>query len=541
MRSHFQMALESGDSTDSVSTYSTGSTEEHHQLMNESLGLENDIIDANHDMEKDGKDVEELMVGSEEVQEVQEVVQEAYHKGGLSKEALHLLTKTMSGIVGKRYAAQAVPAHESYERYDKREVTRVALEGIKETLKQFWGAIKGQVTKFWNTTKQWWIKTFDGSKKIISRAKALDERANNLSGTPTEKNFEMSGTGFIQVNYTLKNPKDNIDAFAGLYKLLEVTHKSLDKANSNDKSDQLLNKVNEGIRKARSNATNGGGLFNDDNIGNLIVGSYSEEIPDFSEFAKPVQNEDLNKNLGIDPQTTQVLESNHLPGNRTLFITGPTSDNPDTGSADGISRYVDSIKLYRFTLGETAYKSKETQDELTVPVLASGQMSAIASICEDVGNLVFKYKTEFEARDKYFNRIVKGYDTMIKELDGTPVQNDIKDGSNDNQNNNNSNNGGNQNSNNGNNNSGNNNQNQNQGNNSNQNGNNQGNPAQESADDNTSPANSSVDKEVKKLANASLGLFKKVISLNGALITHTMKVAAAFLTYGERSLQQYSN
>ena len=48
-----------------------------------------------------------------------------------------------------------------------------------------------------------------------------------------------------------------------------------------------------------------------------------------------------------------------------------------------------------------------------------------------------------------------------------------------------------------------------------------------------------MDKSVRKLANSVLQQFKKQIALSGTILTHSIKVANAFLLYGERSIAQY--
>ena len=139
------------------------------------------------------------------------------------------------------------------------------------------------------------------------------------------------------------------------------------------------------------------------------------------------------------------------------------------------------------------------------------------------------YKQAFDLRDKYINKLVKGFDQIIKELDGTEVKHVAPSS-----------------------------------------GNrdtlqrNQENfrraqtnagvtgqqptpqqaPATESADSKDQPepadkANDSVDKDIRRLANTMMANFKKSVSISGAVVTHTIKVANAFLSYGEQSLTQY--
>ena len=67
-------------------------------------------------------------------------------------------------------------------------------------------------------------------------------------------------------------------------------------------------------------------------------------------------------------------------------------------------------------------------------------------------------------------------------------------------------------------------------------------PAAAPAADTKAPEqNAVIDKYARKFVGAMSGQFRKDIALSGALITHSMKVAAVFLTYGERSVAQYGS
>jgi hypothetical protein len=208
-------------------------------------------------------------------------------------------------------------------------------------------------------------------------------------------------------------------------------------------------------------------------------------------------------------------------------------------------------------------------DNSDVKTLNPSQVGNIASLCLEMGEATLEYKKEFEARDKYFNTLIKGFDNIMKELEGQNVTFEsfngfameaiVQGGTNPN--------GG-----------GNINtpvtnaaqqaqaanqakmsnaaaaQNTVQGNNQNASttaapntpppptaasntptGQPGGNPQQQNQQQAVEvKANDKIDKEIRKLSQAMLSTFKKSISLSGAVVTHTMKCCNVYLTYGEQ-------
>ena len=119
----------------------------------------------------------------------------------LDPTAAKFLRLAFKNIVGAKYADKKLPATEGWSgsRSQARENTRIALEGIKDTLKSFWEAIKAQLKKFYAKVKTFFVKMFSGAKKLAERAKKLQEKANDTVGTIEEKSFSFGQTKAIAV------------------------------------------------------------------------------------------------------------------------------------------------------------------------------------------------------------------------------------------------------------------------------------------------------------------------------------------------------
>lgn len=485
-------------------------------------GLSEAVMEDHEEMMKTSNSIDELVDGEDKLNELVDVASESYSHNGLSERGLQYLKIAFTNIVGKSIANKKTPAMESFKITNPLHVTAIALEGITDTIKQFWEAIKNQMGKFWNQTKSWYVKTFDVANKIIARSKTLDDKAQTLTTSPTEKSFEMSGIAFLSVNYQVKDPAPLLKGLTDLKNILDASLLNITKSNQANKTDNILNATKAMLVAGRADATNqaNGKPFNF-SVFNEMFDETAEEGPLTKLIVAQASDPELMKKLSVT-QGLAVFESQPLPGNRKLYNVVTTQRTP-TADLDAI---VELVKSHRLILSDTAAKAKEMEDSADVKTLNSSQISQLAGVTGEMGETMLGYKKEFEARDKYIKNIIKGFDSIVKELEGTPVEQPKpkpaaptpapvatpattppatdpatpattptvaattqQDG--------------------------------------------------EGELDNPAKPSEAVDKSVRKLANCVLQQFKKQIALSGTILTHSIKVSNAFLLYGERSIAQY--
>lgn len=511
MRSSFSLAQESAEYQEALTNYRGG------EQVNDSddLGdyeVSQEILSEAHN---EGGHFDSLSEGQDKLEAVKDEVQTAMENGGLTPKGLFYLQISLRNIVGKRNSARKLPSMESVDSTTPMHLTKIALEGIKETLGEFWAAIKNQLGKFWKMTKDWYIKTFDVANNLIARAKALGEKANTLATSATEKTFTFSGVDSISVAGQVKDPAICIKGYEDLKKLIDSILVNVSAQNQNDKSDSILSAVNSALTMARSNLTKAAGatpsnnLFSDNAIAAAVTASYEGDAPKYSDIVgtTPINDPEMAKKLGVDAATAKIFMSQPLPGNRSFFVILPVAslEKPDFSSTDLAYKYLDDIKLVRMTFSDSSSKPRTSETEGDVKTLASSQIAQIATITEEMGETILKFKKEYDARDRYIQKIVKGYDQIFKELDGTEVKHDDSS---------------------------------------------QaatppanppaaGAPAQAATPAPTSSPVDAVDKFVRKMSQTMLGLFKKNMTISGAAISLATKSASAYLSYGEKSLSQY--
>ena len=506
-------------------------------------GLSEAVMEEHDEMMKTSDSIDELVDGEDKLNELVDVASESYSHNGLSERGLQYLKIAFTNIVGKPIANKRTPAMESFAITNPLHITAIALEGIMDTIKQFWEAIKNQMNKFWNQTKTWYVKTFDVANKIIARSKTLDDKAQTLTTSPTEKSFEMSGVMFLAVNYQVKDPAPLLKGLVDLKNILDASLLNITKSNQANKTDNILNATKAMLVAGRADATNqaNGKPFNF-SVFNEMFDETEEESGLTKLLTTQASDPELMKKLSVG-QGLAVFESQSLPGNRKLYKIVNTQKTP---TAD-LNAIVELVKAHRLVLSDASSKPKEMEDSADVKTLNSSQISQLAGVTGEMGETMLGYKKEFEARDKYIKNIIKGFDSIVKELEGsaveqpkppkpaptpaapaapaapatpatpaapatapttatppatgapaaatnpptaaTPAATTQQDG--------------------------------------------------EGDLDNPVKPNEDVDKSVRKLANCVLQQFKKQIALSGTILTHSIKVANAFLLYGERSLAQY--
>lgn len=372
------------------------------------------------EIESTGKTVDDLVEGQSKMMDVQAEVEYALEHGGLTSQAQRMLKKSLTHIVGKNITNKRLPALENFEGNNRVYSTVIALEGIMQTVKDFWTAIKNQAVQFWNKTKSWYIKTFDVANKIIARAKKVNERSSSISASAKENSFEFSGAKLLAVNYQTKDPQVCINGYEALNVVVVGAVENLSKENSSTKADKMLEDFRSLLTSSRTNATKQ--YKSGQDVGALFAKSLNEwytsslqENPFKPDITEMENDPALKTKLNGGDERVEVRRGANLPGNRTIFKTSiDFGKNPNTDP-------IELLKANRPVISDTLAKPKELEETADVKTLNVGQIGKIAEVAESLGETILKYKTEFESRDRFFNNMMKGLDQIVKELDGKDI------------------------------------------------------------------------------------------------------------------------
>lgn len=356
------------------------------------------------DVAQEDDNVEQLEAEQEELGEVEEAV--AQESEGLTPQAARLLQITLGNIVGKRHA-QKIIATENYSsgRGAQREAKQLALEGIKETLKQFWEAIKAQLKKFYNKVKSFFVKMFSAAKKLKDRAEKIQKKANDTVGTIEEKSFSFSQTKAIAIDGKFSEAGALTSGLNNVRKVLE-TIISVQKSDTYERViDEAAGLIESEIKSAKAGSKTLNGLVGviqklDEVGGKALVGKAVTETK-LAEMYVPK-----------DDKTTDLSMTDSLPGGKAIFLV--TGNIKSAGNSD-IEEFTKILKQTRNILGNDKFTPRDVS-EGDVKTLTTSQIDKVCDDVIEIAETSYTYEKAWEKRDKFQAKLEREVDSIIKDV-----------------------------------------------------------------------------------------------------------------------------
>lgn len=125
---------------------------------------------------------DEAVTAIEELADVAEVMSDSVEGEGegLTEDAAEIAEVAVEAIcarLGYKPAKKPMPSMEAFGSTSSRvEATKYALEGLGDTMRKIWEAIKGFFSRIWEAIKGLWNRLFDASTKVGDRVKKLEEK-----------------------------------------------------------------------------------------------------------------------------------------------------------------------------------------------------------------------------------------------------------------------------------------------------------------------------------------------------------------------------
>lgn len=139
--------------------------------------------EAEGEFEEQGDNVEELGDISEGLEGILVSMESAMQDGGLNPQAALFMQHAVQAHVGRLglEASDVTPSMESFGGASgQAAATTISMEGIGETLKKIWLAIKNAVSKAIQAVKNFFSKIFGGVSKLKSRQEALKKAVKEI-------------------------------------------------------------------------------------------------------------------------------------------------------------------------------------------------------------------------------------------------------------------------------------------------------------------------------------------------------------------------
>lgn len=146
-------------------------------------------------------EVEDAVQDGETLEGIGEVAAAAVESGeGLAPETAEVASIAIESIrnkLGFDTSFRVVQSLESFGNSNtKMSATRAVVEGISDTIKSIWNAVKAAAIRVWDMLKNFFLKLFNSAAGLAKHIASLRDRARNLPAgvKPKEKTLKISGT-----------------------------------------------------------------------------------------------------------------------------------------------------------------------------------------------------------------------------------------------------------------------------------------------------------------------------------------------------------
>lgn len=275
--------------------------------------------------------------------------------------------------------------------------SQIALEGIRETIRNFWETIKRGIEKIWNLLKRYYRSMTSRLSSVVKSAKELKEKADkNTSKSPGDtKKVKVSATsvGLLSADSKISNAaaiQSNLDAL--------INH-----------ADHALNEWTKAVVAA------GKGIA--ENMKDLDEDNSVEKLEAINEKVKTILTK-LPSNYSTSQDTRfaekdVILESSPvLAGDRRLFIKKKNPPTKDLAMAVAAQQQYTEWFMTSATSKEKDYE--ETEIDLMTPNATSKLAQTILNACDKFRN--YAEGRGFEDLQKQSEAIRKAGDTAAAKV-----------------------------------------------------------------------------------------------------------------------------
>jgi molybdopterin converting factor small subunit len=345
--------------------------------------------------------VDNAIEAGDDLEHVEEFVEKQEEQGGMDEdtaEAVKIAVEAIARRVGYNPKnIYQLYATESFASSSSRKVnTQLAMEGIKDFLKNLWEKIKAFAMKIWDKIKEFWDKHFSTVGRLVKKLEALGEKIAESSGNRKD-------TG----GKDIKAPSDIARAFktSGTLSISDVREYMTDvkgfvegiKAQSTTGINTVLSKVDEQIKEITDKY---------EKVGTDSYGKSKEEIREaFSKIDEEFKSGEISKALNVNAVK-------YVFGDNASFTGGEEVVIP---KVVGGKKLVVEADETRITL--TLQSIDESSDASLDMVIASKK--DLADLNRDMTKMLNTYlylKDNVNKVNDTVNKFIKNADKKIKEV-----------------------------------------------------------------------------------------------------------------------------
>lgn len=380
-----------------------------------------DATEETAEVEAEDIGAEQAMDSHETLEEVEDAVIAAEADGGLDRQSAvfaHLAMKAAMGKADYDYFVRSskIPSVESYNggSSSRQRYTAITREGLGTALRGFWEAIVRQIKKMWAAVKNWYLKVLDAAPRMKARAEALAKKSSDVTGSASEKSFDMGGLNQLHIGG--KSPSGS-DAVKTMKLLSKGASESLGSKTSGcydktfDNYERLLDKVKDlGNKDVKGKKIDSLSSFYEESD-KKGAKEKSEELAKGFETGFDISKSNVDgsaeKRFGKD---VKVKVSDELFGGRQVAVfTSKIDDDAFT-----------IVRLARAS-GPRFIEAKEKPRDIdstgNFKTLATSEIRQLMDELSDICEHIITYKKSWEQRDKQFNKMDNAAKKAVAEAD----------------------------------------------------------------------------------------------------------------------------
>lgn len=376
------------------------------------------IVEATEETaEVEAEDIgaEQAMDSTEVLEEVEDAVVAAEADGGLDRQSAVFAHLAMKAAMGKAdydhfVRSSKIPSVESYNggSSSRQRYTAITKEGIGTALRGFWEAIVRQIKKMWAAVKNWYLKVLDAAPRMKARAEALSKKSGDITGSPTEKTFDMAGISQLGLDGKAPDPSK---ANAVMKHLSSVSGKTLDTETSG-LYDKLFDRFEETIESVSDMESKDFEKAGIDSASKFLDVAVSARIDNKGFKGTKTMVDDLT--VMVNAFEKEVGANKSVDGGEKRFgkdLTVKGGDQIFGGKQIAVmmpKERTTIVKLARnsgFRFIDFKEKPKDVDGTGTWKTLSGSDIRSLMDELVDICDHIMTYKKSWENRDKQFNKM----------------------------------------------------------------------------------------------------------------------------------------
>lgn len=280
--------------------------------------------------------------------------------------------------------------------------TKMVHESVQGIIRDFWQALKNSFNALWARLKSWYITVTSAAESLVTKANKIKSKAERLSQSPTERNFEFKKYSTIHVG-----GKVNAGLLrTGLKDLKGIVEQALNVRTTNEVENFISgaeNALEDFVKSSTASNADASWVRRFSDLYTPSVGVRTDKV--IEPFIK--------EQIIFDEQNAEYKQTAVIPGNKVIVYSAlkETSTVPMYEGLGLISaRVVNKDKR--------EYNEQAVQAETLHP-------AQILDICESVIELadhISFYEKAWQRRDKFMSKVLKELDKSIERIDQEDLQ-----------------------------------------------------------------------------------------------------------------------